>query len=83
MSYLLYIDPGQTADKLSGFSHDLSQFTMSSSLQELASLKYCDQPSSCSIVSSIEFDRDCELFAVAGVTKRIKVGVMCETMVLF
>ena len=26
-----------------------------------------------SIVSSIEFDRDCEYFATAGVTKEIKV----------
>ena len=39
----------------------------------ISSLNYGDQSNSCSIVSSIEFDKDGEMFAVGGVTKKIKV----------
>ena len=43
-----------------------------------------DMFTTASIVSSIEFDKDRELFAIAGVTKRIKVydyGVILKDMV--
>lgn len=58
---------------LEAFSKTLERFTSFSSWQELSSLTYGDQTTACSIVSSIEFDRDMEVFAVAGVTKKIKV----------
>ena len=45
------------------------------SIKELATLTYGDTTG---IVSSIEFDKDGEFFAVAGVTKKIKVmSVRC------
>ena len=43
------------------------------SFRELATLTYGEQTNNCCIVSSIEFVRDGEFFAVAGVTKKIKV----------
>ncbi len=69
-------DPDSTTDFLDQFQRDLYQFTKFSCLQELASLQYSDTSgSSCAIVSSLEFDCDGEMFAVAGVTKRIKVSL--------
>ena len=62
------------ADRLGEFSDSLRSFTCLSSFRELSALTYGDQsPSSCSIVSSIEFDKDGEFFAIAGVTRKIKV----------
>lgn len=63
------IDPD---DRLQLFTGTLKRFTSYSSWRELSSLNYGD-PSTCSIVSSMEFDKDGEVFAVAGVTKKIKV----------
>ena len=57
-----------------GFAETLEQFTRFSSWREISSLNYGDQTNTCSIVSSIEFDRDGEVFAVGGVTKKIKVA---------
>ena len=59
---------------LQTFSSALERFTAYSDLQELSSLTYGEESASCNIVSSIEFDRDGEVFAVAGVTKKIKVS---------
>ena len=56
------------------FAETLEQFTRFSSWREISSLNYGDQSNTCSIVSSIEFDRDGEVFAVGGVTKKIKVA---------
>ena len=58
---------------LQQFSTALERFTSFSDWQELSSLTYGEKSIPCSIVSSIEFDRDGEVFAVAGVTKKIKV----------
>lgn len=55
------------------FAETLEQFTRFSGWREISSLNYGDQSTTFSIVSSIEFDRDGELFAVGGVTKKIKV----------
>ena len=60
-------------DRLQVFSENLETFTRYSTWRELSSLTYGDPSSACSIVSSIEFDREGEVFAVAGVTKKIKV----------
>ena len=59
---------------LENFSSCLSKFTRYSKLHPLATLNYAtDIFTTASIVSSIEFDKDKEFFAIAGVTKRIKV----------
>ena len=61
-------------DGLEEFSRCLAKFTRYSKLHPLATLSYTtDIFNNASIVSSIEFDKDNELFAIAGVTKRIKV----------
>ena len=64
----------------------LDQFTKYSTLKEVSALNYSDdsdQPSACSIVSSIEFDKDGEMFAVGGATKKIKVSLyICDRLTL-
>ncbi|XP_054717737.1 E3 ubiquitin-protein ligase COP1-like isoform X2 [Uloborus diversus] len=56
------------------FNESLSKFTRFSSVRPLASLHYAnDHFNSSNIVSSIEFDKDNEFFAIAGVTKKIKI----------
>ncbi|XP_074654069.1 E3 ubiquitin-protein ligase COP1-like isoform X2 [Tubulanus polymorphus] len=61
-------------DGLDEFTDNLSKFIKFSSFRPLASLSYAsDIYNGSSIVSSIDFDRDCEFFAIAGVTKKIKV----------
>ena len=59
---------------LDSFSDALSRLTRFSGMRPLASLNYSsDLVAGSSIVSSIEFDKDKELFAIAGVTKKIKI----------
>lgn len=57
------------------FRENLVKFSKYSSLRTLSTLNYSNDnnvmPST--IVSSIEFDKDNEFFAIAGVTKRIKI----------
>lgn len=61
-------------DQLTEFQSDLNQLTRFSELRPLATLSYgSDLLNTAHIVSSIEFDRDADFFAIAGVTKRIKV----------
>lgn len=59
---------------LNVFRDNLIKFSRYSSLRQLATLNYSsDIFNSSTIVSSIEFDKDSDFFAIAGVTKRIKV----------
>ncbi|XP_021315079.1 E3 ubiquitin-protein ligase COP1 isoform X2 [Sorghum bicolor] len=58
---------------LQDFQSVLTTFTRYSRLRVIAELRHGDLFHSANIVSSIEFDRDDELFATAGVSKRIKV----------
>ncbi|XP_045782115.1 E3 ubiquitin-protein ligase COP1-like isoform X2 [Maniola jurtina] len=59
---------------LEAFRADLAAFTRYRALRPLATLSYCsDAINYSTIVSTIEFDKDDEFFAIAGVTKRIKV----------
>ncbi|KAH6776114.1 Transducin/WD40 repeat-like superfamily protein [Perilla frutescens var. hirtella] len=58
---------------LADFQSVLSTFTRYSRLRVIAELRHGDLFHSPNIVSSIEFDRDDELFATAGVSRRIKV----------
>ncbi|XP_046385178.1 E3 ubiquitin-protein ligase COP1-like isoform X1 [Ischnura elegans] len=56
------------------FRENLVKFSRYSTLRPLATLNYSsDIFNNSTIVSSIEFDKDNEFFAIAGVTKRIKV----------
>lgn len=58
---------------LEEFQSVLTTFTRYSRLRVIAELRHGDLFHSANIVSSIEFDRDDELFATAGVSRRIKV----------
>ncbi|XP_014240947.1 E3 ubiquitin-protein ligase RFWD2-like isoform X1 [Cimex lectularius] len=63
-----------TSSSLDVFRDNLVKFSRYSTLRPLATLNYSsDIFNNSTIVSSIEFDKDNELFAIAGVTKRIKV----------
>ena len=67
-------ETGGTRDHLNEFLSDMNQLTRYSELRPLATLSYgSDLLNTAHIVSSIEFDRDADFFAIAGVTKRIKV----------
>ncbi|XP_073964396.1 E3 ubiquitin-protein ligase COP1-like [Choristoneura fumiferana] len=62
------------AGGLDAFREDLVSFTRYRALRPLATLSYSsDAINYSTIVSTIEFDKDEEFFAIAGVTKRIKV----------
>ncbi|KAK8524306.1 hypothetical protein V6N13_015334 [Hibiscus sabdariffa] len=58
---------------LEDFQSVLSSFTRYSRLKVIAELRHGNIFHSVNIVSSIEFDRDDEMFAIAGVSRRIKV----------
>lgn len=63
-----------TSSGLNVFRENLVKFSRYNSLRPLATLNYSsDLFNNSTIVSSIEFDKDNEFFAIAGVTKRIKV----------
>ncbi|XP_041950039.1 E3 ubiquitin-protein ligase COP1 isoform X3 [Alosa sapidissima] len=67
-------DDSRSVNQLDDFMECLSKFTRYNSVRPLATLSYAsDLYNGSSIVSSIEFDRDCDYFAIAGVTKKIKV----------
>ncbi|KAM6948585.1 E3 ubiquitin-protein ligase COP1 isoform 2-T2 [Aplochiton taeniatus] len=67
-------DESRNLNQLDNFMDCLSKFTRYNSVRPLATLSYAsDLYNGSSIVSSIEFDRDCDYFAIAGVTKKIKV----------
>lgn len=60
-------------EDLENFGHTLSRISRYSKLKPLATLTYsADMLGNNNIVSSIAFDKDNEFFAIAGVTKKIK-----------
>jgi len=62
------------AELLGSFSNKLQRFMQYSSIRPIASLNYVgDILNQSSIVSSIDFDKNGDHFAVAGVTKKIKI----------
>ncbi|XP_025828996.1 E3 ubiquitin-protein ligase COP1-like isoform X1 [Agrilus planipennis] len=64
----------ESSSSLNEFRENLVKFSRYNSLRPLATLNYSnDLFNNSTIVSSIEFDKDNEFFAIAGVTKRIKV----------
>ncbi|GJQ09512.1 hypothetical protein GpartN1_g1303.t1 [Galdieria partita] len=58
---------------LNTFREDLYKFSKYSGLHCKAILKHAEIPNISNIISSIEFDRDSEYIATAGVTKRIRI----------
>ncbi|ETN58667.1 E3 ubiquitin-ligase protein COP1 [Anopheles darlingi] len=65
---------GGRSSSLDTFRENLIKFSKYSALRPLATLNYSNNSNYAStIVSSIEFDKDSEYFAIAGVTKRIKI----------
>ncbi|KAJ1999549.1 hypothetical protein GGI04_001723 [Coemansia thaxteri] len=58
---------------LDEFLETLTTFARYEQFRPVATLRYGDSTASTAIVASIEFDRDEELFAVAGVTRKIKI----------
>ncbi|CAG10910.1 unnamed protein product, partial [Tetraodon nigroviridis] len=67
-------EESRNMNQLDDFMECLAKFTRYNSVRPLATLSYAsDLYNGSSIVSSIEFDRDCDYFAIAGVTKKIKV----------
>lgn len=64
----------EDSETLSDFANTLTRVSRYSSFKPLATFSYsADLLSSSNIVSSIEFDKDNEFFAIAGVTRRIKI----------
>ncbi|CAG8736578.1 8493_t:CDS:10, partial [Dentiscutata erythropus] len=60
-------------ESLSNFTSALNTFTRYSNFRLISTFRYGDIFNTSSIVSAIEFDRDDEYFATAGVTKKIKI----------
>lgn len=64
----------ESTSGLDEFRENLVKFSRYNALRPLATLNYSnDLFNNSTIVSSIEFDKDNEFFAIAGVTRRIKV----------
>jgi len=63
----------ELSDSLSAFSDQLSKVSKFSRFKVHATTHYDTTSTGSNIVSSIEFDRDSEYFAAAGVTKKIKI----------
>ncbi|KAH7642477.1 will die slowly-like protein [Dermatophagoides farinae] len=66
-----YLADNLPMDRMDEFRKDLNQFTLYSQIRPLAVLNYSKESSN--IVSSIEFDKDAEFFAIAGVAKKIRI----------
>ncbi|XP_060523711.1 E3 ubiquitin-protein ligase COP1-like isoform X1 [Cylas formicarius] len=65
---------GESGPGLDRFRESLIKFSTYNSLRVLTTLNYStDLFNNSTIVSSIEFDKDNEFFAIAGVTRKIKV----------
>ncbi|KAG0180786.1 coatomer subunit alpha, partial [Apophysomyces sp. BC1021] len=71
--YLDYCGGSRLDTNLDGFSSMLYEVTRFSRFKVLDTMYYTDISAASSIVSSIDFDRDEEYFAIGGVTKDIKV----------
>ncbi|KAJ1954580.1 hypothetical protein EC988_002355 [Linderina pennispora] len=60
-------------ESLDEFLDTLTTFARYERFEPVATLRYGDSTANTAIVASIEFDKDDELFAVAGVTRKIKI----------
>lgn len=59
-------------DPLTVFGEKISRLSRLTRIRQVSTLKLGDIAGSSNIVSSIEFDRDAQLFATAGVSKKIR-----------
>ena len=67
-------DQTPTDSGLRNFYFDVGKFSRYKSMRQLALINHShESPNSMNIVSSIEFNKDNEIFAVAGVMKKIKI----------
>ncbi|KAJ2386997.1 RING finger and WD repeat domain-containing protein 2, partial [Coemansia sp. RSA 2603] len=64
---------GVGEEGLDEFLETLTTFARHERFRPVATLRYGDSTASTAIVASIEFDRDDDVFAVAGVTRKIKI----------
>ncbi|KAJ1726097.1 hypothetical protein LPJ61_005423, partial [Coemansia biformis] len=64
---------GVGEEGLGEFMETLTTVARYERFSQVAALRYGDSTASAAIVASIEFDRDEELFAVAGVARKIKI----------
>ncbi|KAJ2784206.1 hypothetical protein H4R18_001261 [Coemansia javaensis] len=64
---------GAGEEGLSEFMETLTTVARYERFRHVATLRYGDSTASTAIVASIEFDRDEEIFAVAGVARKIKI----------
>ncbi|KAJ1647306.1 hypothetical protein LPJ64_001287 [Coemansia asiatica] len=71
---------GVGEEGLDEFLETLSTFAKHERFKPVATLRYGDSTASTAIVASIEFDRDDEVFAVAGVTRKIKIYDYCNVI---
>lgn len=67
-----YFDFAVDDDPLEKFGAKISQLKNLTRIRQVSALKLGDIGGSSNIVSSIEFDRDSQMFATAGVSKRIR-----------
>ncbi|KAJ2234699.1 hypothetical protein IWW45_003206 [Coemansia sp. RSA 485] len=71
---------GVGEEGLDEFLETLTTFARHERFKPVATLRYGDSTASTAIVASIEFDRDDEVFAVAGVTRKIKIYDYCNVV---
>lgn len=65
------------------FSHLLDRLTRFTRVREIGSIQCMDFSTSNSVVSSIEFDYPCELIAMAGCSRKIKLYDYCPESMSF
>ncbi|KAI9273675.1 WD40-repeat-containing domain protein [Sporodiniella umbellata] len=73
MTSQVVLDEEERCSRLESFSSALYDVTRYSRLEVLDTLYYADTTHGTSIVSSVEFDKDDEFFAVGGILKDIKI----------
>ena len=76
----MFVEPLDDEENLQQFCNNLHKFTRFQSFQELATLTYADNGDATKdcCVSSVAFDHDGTYFAVAGLTMKIKVCIVCS-----
>ena len=58
---------------LTDFAETLAKAAQKYEMSEIATIRFNDDTTGSNVVSSIDFDRDLEFFAVARVHKRVKI----------
>lgn len=74
---------GGFEDPLESFGAKISQLSRLTRIRQVSALKLGDIGGASNIVSSIEFDRDAQIFATAGVSKKIRFYEFRDSMNTF